>query len=604
MGQCLCPDAALSVACNTVFFQIALLYWRSTADVDRLFSFGVGLKRRFLDTDYENGDLALTDFLFKSLPNTAYTEHTITSDPLVQAVNPLADAQVLFDGLCPDEGCAAFEFLVTGALSDFFSINANNLQYGALSPKTFPVNVVRQDDDGVGGYRQIATAANPVLYIPQITCVNTVYLGEAMKQFVNNPPQILTQPYSQCHMTQRAALLSAIGTSAGSATLYSTIIFGLTVFMVVRIINNSAQNPTDVLVAPAEKERTKTQEENRAKFKMFDTVELLIRATGVHEKSAVATDYLDFYDTNIKKMREEFTEELEKMKLREAELKERIMLIKGRRKVKGEDDSDSGSGSDSDSSDNVSGGRESDSGSDDSGNSGLSLDGINLTRLEEGIRAPVSAASSSSLEKPSAIFRTRSDDRKKRRAETRKDQRVLDGAGLRRLEAAPGYVERRERLEVDQARARLAPGWDSRGVGGGGLPALPNLTSWFGLSGASTGPGAAGQSAESAAGGNRVDRRFNDPPGGSGGSDSDSGGSSGGSSDSSTSFGFASFNSGTVESLVFVPPAPVAPMNQRPAGAELAKKAKRAKRGTEKLEKLGQSKARQAAAPRTDTDEL
>jgi hypothetical protein len=72
---------------------------------------------------------------------------------------------------------------------------------------------------------------------PALTCTDTLSQETAMKALSSKPPVPLVQPYFQCHPTVQQSVLNAIGSSSGSASLYSTIFMSIVGFLVVRYIN-------------------------------------------------------------------------------------------------------------------------------------------------------------------------------------------------------------------------------------------------------------------------------------------------------------------------------------------------------------------------------
>lgn len=272
---CTCPDADSSVACQSVLIQISLLYWRSSASSAlNAYKFGLKMKRTFLDSDPVNGDLSLNKFFFSSLPNQFYYQESINGSTLPSFVDPSRDPQVLFDNICPDMGCAAFQFFISLAHQDFFSVNEASVQYGILSDKKY---YHAADDDGPSGF-SLLIDSNPNIYIPKLACENLFYKAQAIKRFVETPPTSLVQLFSACHMTKRAAFISAIGSSAGSATLYSQIVFTIVVAIILTVVNNAANEDKDKILSPAEKAQRKKEEEEKQMLLICEMVEELVKS--------------------------------------------------------------------------------------------------------------------------------------------------------------------------------------------------------------------------------------------------------------------------------------------------------------------------------------
>jgi hypothetical protein len=328
--RCLCPAAAGILECNTVFLQLVLIYWKDITAVSSLFEFGVSLKKRFLTTNPDLGDIELNSYLFKSLPNTRYREYTVKDGAINSTVNVLADSQLLFDGLCPDQGCAAFQFFITSSINDFLGVNSPNLQYGSLSNKTFSLSSVNYGDDDI----VLTSEALTVKSIPQITCVDTLYKKDAISNFYK-PPTQLVQPYQQCHMTQRAAFMNAIGSSAGSATLYSSLIFSIVVALVVQVVNSSSKK-NEAIIPPDEKRRQKVIEESQSLFNIYDMVDRLVEKGHDHEmlnkeEEEVAKTFIDTYRTTITKRRKEVEEMIEEEANKKEDIERRKRVLLGRK---------------------------------------------------------------------------------------------------------------------------------------------------------------------------------------------------------------------------------------------------------------------------------
>jgi hypothetical protein len=220
-------------------------------------------------------------------------------------VDPSRDPQVLFDNICPDMGCAAFQFFVSLAHQDFFSVNKDSVQYGILSNKKY---YHAADDDGPSGFSTLI-ASNPSIYIPKLACENLFYKAQAIKRFAETPPTSLVQLFSACHMTQRAAFISAIGSSAGSATLYSQIVFSIVVAVILSVVNNAAHADKDKILSPAEKAQRKKEEEEKQMLLICEMVEELVKSevekiNDVDQTRVVSNKFHELYRKKVREAHE------------------------------------------------------------------------------------------------------------------------------------------------------------------------------------------------------------------------------------------------------------------------------------------------------------
>jgi len=246
--------------------------------------------------------LSLNKFFFSSLPNQMYSQSSINGSQLPSFVDPSRDPQVLFDNICADEGCAAFQFFISLAHQDFLSVNRASVQYGVLSEKKY---YHAADDDGPSGFSTLLSS-NPSIYIPKLACENLFYKANAIKRFVETPPTSLVQLFSACHMTQRAAFISAIGSSAGSANLYSQIIFAIVVAIILGVVNRSAHAENDKILSPAEKAQRKQEEEERQMMLICEMVGELVKSEFDKANDMTQTKIVSnkFHELYRKKLRE------------------------------------------------------------------------------------------------------------------------------------------------------------------------------------------------------------------------------------------------------------------------------------------------------------
>jgi len=226
-GPCQCPRDKDLPQCNVGDYFITLFYDTGMANGgiannDNTVKIGKHFQS-FLLADPENGDIMQSKEVYKiaMLAAAMYYNNNITESRFTAEMN----------SLCPDKQCGVLSIELFQD-SAFSPLTAGQLNLYAIAP-----NYV------AGSTRK------------RIMCSDVIYLPDAIERMIKAPPVQLIQPFLNCHVDVRTALLTSIGVAQGYAQLTSGIVTAIIAFVVINYINRvkAAGNPEDKISKPKSK---------------------------------------------------------------------------------------------------------------------------------------------------------------------------------------------------------------------------------------------------------------------------------------------------------------------------------------------------------------
>jgi len=234
---CTCPKYKTDFGCNSQTFLYTLVQpndFNSSVMVD----LGTRMQKLMID-DPINGDIQIMESVAEISRVSIFMAAKGKIDPgsnIAGISTPLFYEQLngylqqLWDDYCP--GCSAVVFFSYGTNANraFLPVNKYDLQFASLSNEstTYKVEIYVNDTTSIQRHFEL----------PLMMCENTLSQMAAMAKLTATSPVPLVADYFECQNTLQAAALTGIGSAAGSAGLYTSIVATVVGLIFVKYINS------------------------------------------------------------------------------------------------------------------------------------------------------------------------------------------------------------------------------------------------------------------------------------------------------------------------------------------------------------------------------